>query len=68
MPNYAAIHGKGHLGADAVTQGADMLDAAIGYAGSVLPDAPAVDLLPPHMVGHDPGEPGYAQFIHGDGW
>ncbi len=68
MLNYTTINGKGHPGTNPVPLGADILDAAIGDAVAALPDTPAVDLLPPHMVGHDPGEPGYAQLIHGDGW
>lgn len=55
------------LGTDAVTLGAGILDAAIGDAVAALPEVPAVDLLPPHLVGHDPGDPGYAQLIYGDG-
>jgi hypothetical protein len=55
------------LGTDAITLGAGILDAAIGDAVAALPEVLAVDLLPPHMVGHDPGDPGYAQLIYGDG-
>ncbi len=55
------------MGTDEMELGAGILDAAIGDAVAALPEASAVDLLPAHMVGPDPSEPGYAQLIHGDG-
>lgn len=57
MPNYTTISGKGYPGTDAVTLGADIPDAAMGDAVAVLLDTPAIDLLPPHLVGHDPVDP-----------